>query len=218
MNQKLDQYFNLVEQSRNITSSSEINSLKAKSRDVKRKIRKLSTTIADPNTDINDVMKQIAKLKDEQRNIIKVMSEAGEVDKTSVKRRIVDTRNEILQASYHDSWKDLIHYFKKNPVALTSLIHQVGYDQLDSVKILRTLPFRGRVSGPYGTRYSYEVEFVDGVKKQFSSVRKVILALDQYNRDFRSLALTYDALNRYVDRGLSINEQKIAKINRNSRD
>ena len=82
------------------------------------------------------------------------------------------------------------------------------------MKVLRSLPFRGRISGPYGTRYEYVVKLADGSDMSFSSVRKTVLSLDQYNRDFKSLSLTYDALQRYVARGLTIGGVKVASVER----
>lgn len=212
MSGNLDKYFELVEKSRNAVETPDQGIVRGRLKEVTRKIKKTGNLFSDPNADMDEVMSLITNLKEEQRELLAKIAESGDVDRTSVKKQIVDVRREILETKHAREWDKLVGFFSDNPVALTSLIHQTGYDQKDPVKILKTLPFRGRVSGPYGTRYHYIVELSDDSALEFSSVRKVILALDQYNKDFRSLALTFDALQRFVTRGISIHGVKIVKV------
>ncbi|MDZ7814690.1 MAG: hypothetical protein U5N86_01395 [Planctomycetota bacterium] len=218
MEEKLKEYFDLVEKSKTVTESPNQGIVRNKLREVKSKIRKTSTELSDPSADMDTVMAKIKDLKEEQNKLMEQLQESGGMDKTTVKKRIVDIRKEILESPHREDWDELVRFFSENPVALTAMIDQVKYDQKDPVKILRTLPFRGRVSGPYGTRYDYEVTLQDGTSHNFSSVRKIILALDQYNRDFRSLALTYDALQRYISRGISMNGIPIKKVTRTTKE
>ena len=218
MEEKLKEYFDLVEKSKTVTESPNHGMVRNQLRDVKAAIRKTSTELSDPNADMEAVMAKIKKLKDEQNELMQKLEENGEMDKTTIKKRIVDIRKEVLNSPHRDDWDELLKFFSENPVALTAMITQVKYDQKDPVKILRTLPFRGRVSGPYGTRYNYDVILQDGSSHNFSSVRKIILALDQYNKDFRSLALTYDALQRYISRGIRMNGIPIKKVTRTTKE
>ncbi|MFA4987579.1 MAG: hypothetical protein WC712_13435 [Candidatus Brocadiia bacterium] len=214
MNSKLSDYFALVTKSRSATESQDVTSLRNRMREVSKSIRKLSSQVADPSANFSEIMGKISGLKEEQRGILDKLSQFGSVDKVSLKRKILENRMDLLNSPYRDGWHDVVDFFKKNPVALTALIHQTGYEDLDRVQVLRTLPFRGRVSGPYGARYYYTVRMADGTDRPYPSVRKIIVTLDQYNRDFRSLALTFDVLSRMIMRGLTINGMRIASISR----
>ncbi len=214
MKKKLNEYFKLVEQSRQISEKGTTTELKAKMKEISRNIRKLSEKLADPNADFEPLLKQISEFKAEQKRLAEKLESAADYDKGAVKKKIVALRKEILGAKHTDNWDEVVAYFKKNPVALTSLIHQTGYDEHDPVKVLRSLPFRGRVSGPYAVRFDYDVVLEDGSKRSFGSVRKIILQLDQYKkRDIKSLALTYDALKRYAKQGrLTLDGLKVTDI------
>ncbi len=188
--------------------------LKAQLRDVNKQIKKLGSQFADPTADMSALVGKLSDLRGQQKELLDVLKTPLSGDRGSIKRALVEAREQILDSAHSPNWDSTVQYFRNNPVALTALIKQTGYDTLDPVKSLRTLPFRGRVTGPQATTYDYVVVTEDGQKHSFSSVRKIILTLDQYQKDFKSLALTYDALNRHVTRGVTINGVKVKNIER----
>jgi hypothetical protein len=218
MDKKLTDYFGLIKSSREAAQPSALALLKTKLRDINREIRQSSAKLADPSADIPVIVKKITELKNDQKQVLLKMANTQGSDRTSIKKRIVDTRLELLKVPYHPDWNKMVDFFKANPVALTAMMHQSGYDGQDRVQVLRTLPFRGRVSGPYGTRYNYTVKMADGTTKQYSSVRKIIVTLDQYNKEFRSLALTFEVLSRMLKKNLTIAGVKVAGFSRVTRE
>jgi len=218
MKKKLNEYFKLVEKSKIVPDPTDQSVVRAELKDVNRTIKKLSNSLTNPEASIEEVMEQIKVLRKKQVELNTAIKKSGGVDRTSVKKRIVEIRKEILGKKHTDTWEEIVEYFDDNPIALTALMHQTNYDQKDSVRTLKTLPFRGRTSGPYGTRYFYKVSLQNGEEREFTSVRKIILSLDQYNKDFRSLALTFDALQRFVERGISMNSLTVKNVKRFARE
>ena len=212
MTKKLENYYELVRMTRESVESPDLGIARGRLKDITKKIKRMGALFADSNANMEEVMLKLRDLKREQKKLDEQIANSGEFDRTSVKKQIVDVRKEILETKHAREWDKLVSFFNDNPVALTSLIHQTEYDRKDPIKVLKTLPFRGRVSGPYGTRYQYVVKLADDTTDRHSSVRKVILSLDQYNRDFRSLALTFDALKRFVTRGISVNGVKVTDV------
>ena len=218
MTQKLSEYFNLVEKSRSFVEAPGLSAQKSQLIDVNKQIKKLGNQFADPAADISALLNKLTQLRKQQVELQEALKSAGTSHRSVIKRQVVETREKILEAAHSPNWESTVQYFKSNPVALTALIKQTGYDAMDPVKSLRNLPFRGRVTGPQATTYDYAVFTEDGERHSYSSVRKIILSLDQYQREFKSLALTFDALNRHVRRGVSIDGKKVNKIERVDRN
>ncbi len=214
MTQNLNDYFRLVDLAKSVTTTSDLNALRGRFRDVSKQIRELSSTLAKPDVNITDVIGKIQTLKNEQRQLSTKMEESGDVDRSAIKQRILETRKNILDSAHRHDWNELVGYFKTNPVALTALIQQANYEQQDPVKVLKVLPFRGRISGPMPSRFNYEVELANGKKVSYKSVGKVLKSLDQYNKEIKNAAVTYDVLGRNIERGVSIDGVRVTKVNR----
>jgi hypothetical protein len=216
MKEKIKKYFEILEKLQNLTEDPNSGTMKLRLRDVSKRIRKVSVQLADPAVNMTEVMAKLTQLREEQQKVLEAMKVSPEFDRNQLKMNLIEVRQDILEAKYTDNWDSLVKQFSDNPVALTALMFQAGYEQTESTHTLRRIPFRGRVAGPYGARYEYVVTLKNGKKKSYGSVRKIIVELDQYNSDFRSLALTFETLKRYLATGLTMGSVPVVSIKRNS--
>ena len=214
MHTKLNDYFKLVDLLKQTKSDNKISDLKNRLKGVKRALREKSRLMLAENVNMSELASEVEALKKEEASIKEAIS-ASIKGGVVIKKKIAEERKMILSAPHREDWDAIVSFFKKNPVALTSVIHQTGYEQEESVKALRSLPFRGRISGPYGLRYKYEVELEDGSKRHFSSVNKIVASLDRKNELFKGRLITFSAFTKKLRRHIMrIDGLKIVSITR----
>ncbi|GAB4158328.1 MAG: hypothetical protein Kow00107_07240 [Planctomycetota bacterium] len=212
MQDKIKQYFELVNMVRTVIRNPNGDAIKQRLAETKRKIAKAASELVRPDVDMEVLLARLNSLKHEREQLVATMEKMGITSHGETKKRVAELRTEILSESHREDWPELVEFFRKNPIALTSLIHQTNYDAADAVYSLRKLPFRGRAGGGQVSKFTYRVILESGEERKFSAIRKIILELDQYGTQFSSLDLTYATLKRYLKKGLSINGVPVKEI------